>query len=125
MTAFLHAVIQLALDFAIPVTYGQTAAVFITIVLLDYIIPFTGLGLACIFTKKPVTGVVSVVSFRFLCHFISGITVWGQWAWEGWNIAAYSFCYNAIYMLPELVLTTAGAAILLKAPYVRKLFVSG
>jgi thiamine transporter len=63
---------------------------------------------------------------RFVCHFISGCTVWGEYA-QGWDAPAfissgllepavlpytYSFTYNCIYMIPETILTVMGSAII-------------
>jgi len=88
-------------------------------------VPFTALGLAGLFRNKTTigwcTGITLVILLRFICHFISGIVIWGQFA-EGMAPAAYSLIYNAQYMIPELTLTMIGAITLLKTPHVRKLF---
>jgi len=122
-TAFLFSVSQLLFGLK-NLTYAQTALVAAAIVLLDYIIPFTGLGFAGIFRRKSagwqISGIFLVLFFRFICHYISGVFVWGQWTESSAWI--YSLTYNGSYMLPESVFTMAGAAFLLNMPYVRKMF---
>ena len=66
-------------------------------------------------------GIAFVITIRFICHFISGIVIWGQWA-DDMAPVVYSLIYNAQYMVPELALTMIGAITLLKTPHVRRLF---
>lgn len=128
----LYSIIQLVMD--LPggnVFYaGMTAGVAIIIVLFDYIVPFTFLGFAGIFRnlkteKIPMLGsyigIIITVIFRFCCHFITGFSVWGQWAPEGMEKYYYSLVYNGTFMLPELGLTLVVAIILLRLPQMKKL----
>ena len=48
---------------------------------------------------------------RFVCHFISGVTVWSEYAADR-TAVMYSLYYNLSYMLPEIVLTVLMAAII-------------
>ncbi len=129
---FLHALIQLLID--LPggnVFYaGMTAGVTIIIVLFDYIVPFTVLGFAGILrnikTKKfpmlgAYIGIALTIAARFCCHFITGFSVWGQWAPEGMSKYYYSLTYNGTYLLPELGITLLVALILLKVPQMQKI----
>ena len=94
-------------------------------VAFDYILPFTALGLAGVFKKHGKTaillGIVMVIAFRFICHYFTGVYIWGQWAEEGMSKYMYSLIYNGQYMLPECIITTLGAAILINIPQVQKL----
>ncbi|UCH32698.1 MAG: energy-coupled thiamine transporter ThiT [Candidatus Bathyarchaeota archaeon] len=85
-----------------------------TQVLLDYPLAFGALGLAGALRKHPVLGVIFGITGRFICHFISGVIFFGQWAWEGWHPIAYSAAYNATYLVPELVVSVTVVYILLK-----------
>ncbi|MDR0222218.1 MAG: energy-coupled thiamine transporter ThiT [Oscillospiraceae bacterium] len=129
LAAGAYSLIQFAADAGMLFGWALTPAALIGTVTLDYLLAYTGLGLAGAFVNKggPVAGALAgtaaVTGFRFLCHFISGIIIFGQWAPDGWNPVLYSLCYNGLYMLPELIFTVAGAAALLKAPYVSKMFV--
>ena len=129
---FMYALLQLLMD--LPggnVFYvGMSAGVVIVIALFDYIVPFTFLGFAGMFRKikcdkipmlGAYIGVVLVVVIRFLCHFITGFTVWGQWAPEGMSKYYYSLVYNGTYLLPELGITLLVAVILLQSPHMKKL----
>ncbi|MBE6826997.1 MAG: energy-coupled thiamine transporter ThiT [Ruminococcaceae bacterium] len=88
----------------------------IILILADYLIAFTCLGLGGVF-KKPVKnqalslalGSVVVSVLRFICHFVSGVTIWGGYAPEGTPVWKYSLLYNGGYMLPELIITVIGA----------------
>ncbi|MDD7194456.1 MAG: energy-coupled thiamine transporter ThiT, partial [Clostridiaceae bacterium] len=49
-----------------------------------------------------------VCVIRFICHFISGVTVWKDYCPDGMAVALYSFVYNGSYMAIELILTVVG-----------------
>ena len=83
-------------------------------ILLDYPLAFGALGLAGAFQKHPVVGVGVGMLGRFVCHFVSGVVFFGQYAWEGWNVIAYSAAYNATYLVPEFVISAVIIASLLK-----------
>jgi len=83
----------------------------------DYIIAFGALGLGGMFKNKIKNQAVSltlgsiVVSLvRYVCHFISGVTIWSSYA-EGASVWEYSLTYNGSYMIPELIITAVGAVI--------------
>ena len=132
-TAFVYALGQLALGLPEVLTWGLTPAMLIGTVLFDYIIAFTVLGIAGIFAKKGYAGICGGVALaiflRFVSHFISGYVIFRnleQFKIFG-NIFTnrpilYSLAYNGFYMLPELVITTVAAAIIIRIPAVKKLF---
>lgn len=126
-TAFLYSVIQFAIGFASGnvFIYCTTAATWIICMLFDYIVPFTVLGFSGIFRKKAgntgiIIGIALMIALRFVCHYITGVVIWGQWA-EGMSPYLYSLIYNGQYMLPECIFTCIGAGILIKIPQVKKL----
>ena len=109
--------------------YCESLGALAVCIAFDYVVPFTLLGLAGIFkelgaVKNPeiasYVGIVSTVALRFVCHFITGVVIWGQWA-EGMSKELYSLLYNGQYMLPEMILTIIASAILLNAKAIRKL----
>ena len=57
---------------------------------------------------------------RFLCHFVTGIVIWGQWAPEGMGKFVYSLFYNGSYMLPELILTVVITALILSSSQIER-----
>ncbi len=73
--------------------------------ILDYPLAFGALGLAGIFRKTPLVGVVVSLATRFLSHFISGVVFFGMYAPEGMSPIVYSAVYNGSYMLPEMVIS--------------------
>ena len=106
---------------------------YIVVALFDYLIAFGVLGLGGIFRKakgrlaaKITAGAVLASALRFLCHFLSGITVWSEYTQgnggftnldsliHGINKGAviYSVTYNGGYMLPEAIITAIGCAAL-------------
>ena len=111
---------------------GMSAGVVIIVALFDYLVPFTVLGLAGTFRKIKTEkipmlgsyiGVVLTIIIRFCCHFITGFSIWGQWAPEGMSKYYYSLIYNGTYLLPELGITLVVAVILLQVPQMRKMLI--
>ena len=102
--------------------------------LLDYILPFTLLGLGGIFRKafenKPVLaaifGALLVTVIRYVCHTVAGVVVWYELDLEWYaddpthivNLYGpwmFSIIYSAIYMVPEIIATTFGTSLLYQA----------
>ena len=108
----------------------------------DYLLAFTILGIGGIFRdklgnprKELLLGTCIALFLRFICHFISGYVLWGEYAewffselgdWGASILARYagtglmllySAVYNASYMLPELIIT--GIAAWFIAPYAK------
>ena len=53
-------------------------------------------------------GAVLASFLRFICHFVSGVTIWGEYA-DGWkSVWGYSFGYNGFYMLFEGIISVVG-----------------
>ena len=83
----------------------------IAIILLDYIIAFAVVGLSGIFRKSVknqaaamTLGCFCVSLLRYFCHVISGATVWAGLSIPTEAALAFSFAYNATYMLPETII---------------------
>ncbi len=106
------AVIQLVSGWYAPPA-GTLGAV-VLCVLLDYILAFTAVGLAKIFSRAAgehrlvgyAVGSMAVGGIRFVCSFLSGIILWDSYAPEGMHVWIYSLIYNGGYMLPNTVLIT-------------------
>ncbi len=112
ITSVAYGAIQMALGFYAPPV--QNFISFLLVILLDYILAFGVLGLAGTFGrmfKHPIIQIVGgsaiAVGLRFLCHFISGIVIWGSYAPEGQPAWLYSLGYNGFYMLFELIVSVA------------------
>lgn len=88
-------------------------------VALDYPLAFGALGLAGIFRKSPLVGVVIAVLGRFVCHFISGLVFFAQYAPSGEAPAVYSAVYNGSFLLPELLMSALLIFALVKRRIVR------
>ncbi len=85
---------------------------YLAMVALDYVLAFGVLGLSALFAKRKkglVPAAAVCLLLRYASHVTSGVLLWSSYAWEGWGPLAYSFAYNATYMVPELILTTAAA----------------
>lgn len=112
--------------------YCNTAGIAALCVLLDYVVPFGVLGLSGTawvkkhgFKRARILVTFGIlIAVRFICHFITGVEIWGQWAPEGMSKALYSLIYNGQYMLPELILTLAAAAALTAVKPVRQMLCS-
>ena len=110
--------------------YCETGGALFVCILFDYLLPFTLLGLAGALRGVALgkfrhggayLGIVLVLFFRFLCHFVTGVVIWGQWAPEGMGKYLYSLLYNGGYMLPELGITLFLAFLLLESPELKRL----
>lgn len=111
--ALVYAVIQQLLGLK-TLSYFTTPDSVIAIILLDYIIAFTVVGLGGIFkrvTKKQTTaivlGAVCTCLLRYICHVISGATLWVGLSIPDSAALLYSLGYNATYMLPETIVLAA------------------
>lgn len=117
----------------------------VIMVLLDYFFAFSIVGLAGLFRNKEkpgrslALGALVGTFGRFVMHFISGWILWGAWAkyfFEDfdsitsgkigvWFVSSfngqmlscmYSLFYNALYMIPEMIITVALAFVISKIP---------
>ena len=118
-TGFVNSLLQMLLGFYAPPAPGLLPLV--GMILLDYVLAFTLLGLACVFAKPfknrllgVAVGTAIVCLIRFLCSFLSGVLIWGNLN-EGLAAWTYSLGYNASYMVPETLLTMVAAVLVCKA----------
>jgi thiamine transporter len=74
-------------------------------IILDYPLAFACLGLAGLFKKLPLLGVVVSLTGRFLCHFVSGVVFFAEYAPPEMGPYVYSAVYNGSYMLGEMVIS--------------------
>ena len=130
---------------------GMSGFNLVLMALLDYIVAFVVLGSAGMFRNKIKNDIAAfalggaVAGFlRFVCHFLSGLILWGSYAeWfftdvfvnsfsakimetcTGTTLAAvYSFIYNALYMVPEIIITVIGIVVIMAVVPLKKLIVS-
>lgn len=123
---------------------GAVAA--ILILLIDYVIAYTALGVGGVFRKKlkskPLSlalGSVVALSLRYVAHIVSGYIFYGAWAewfftqeeyaWIGEKVMpvfsgnglalVYSIFYNGLYMIPEIIVTAVLAVIVSRVPQVK------
>lgn len=126
-TGFVYSLTQLAQGFMegdISYAAGE-AGVFIVAMLFDYIVPYTVLGIAGILGKEtrwtPIAGMSIAVGLRFICHYITGVTIWAQWTPDGWSSWIYSAAYNGGYLLPDLAICLAAAIAILNVKQMRQI----
>ena len=113
-SAAAYALLQLLLGMN-NLSYFTTAISVVVVILLDYIVPFVCMGLGGVFRKgRPqgqalVMGAVLCGVLRYICHVISGCTVWAGLSIPDQAALLYSLAYNATYMVPETLVTVLGA----------------
>lgn len=88
-------------------------------VLMDYVIAYTAVGMAGLMFKK-VKGDGAILFVVLACviaglskygvHVICGIFFWPADLWGGF--ISYAFLYNAIYMIPSIILCSAVLSII-------------
>ncbi len=126
-SAFVYSLFQFFLGLSDIMTWGLTVKMWFGSIIFDYLIAFTVIGLAGIFRKKGLMGIIGGVSIaialRFVSHFISGCIFFDIWStWD--NVYLYSLAYNASYLLPELIFTLIAAIVIFKVPQTRKVLLS-
>ena len=118
---------------------------YVVVALFDYILAFTVFGFGGMFrrlkgnvTVKIAAGAIITNAIRFICHFISGITVWSEYTQGNGGFTnldslihgitkasvVYSVTYNGGYMLPETIIAfigCLGVGLFLKKELVRYL----
>ncbi len=122
MQATIYGIIQMMIGWYAPPV--QSVVSFLAVILLDYVVAFGVLGLAGPISRKLGGGTISIaigafltLFLRFICHFASGILIWGGLAPEGQPVWLYSLLYNGWYMLGETAVTLL--AVLLIKPRIK------
>ncbi len=112
---FVYAVLQQLLGLN-NLSYFTTWQSIVAIIVLDYVLAFTLVGLGGIFRRviarqslALALGALTVSVLRYICHVISGATVWAGLSIPTEAALAYSIGYNATYMLPEAIVLVATA----------------
>ena len=121
-TAFVYSLLQMILGIQ-NVQYATSAGMAIAIILLDYVIAFSVVGLSAMFNgvikNRLVSlevGIIFTFLIRLLGHFLSGVLTW-EVPWPngpGWAAPVWSIAYNASYMIPEIIITGVVAGLLFK-----------
>ena len=130
--AFVSALLQLGQGIIADglLVWGLTPIMLISCIFLDYIGAYTVIGMAGIFRKNGLggrlAGTALAVLIRYILHIVSGAVIFHSsgMIWEAFstdNEWLYSTLYNGAYMLPEMIFTVIGAAVLLKVPQIKKL----
>ena len=126
--AFLLSVFELVMGLS-NFAWVKGPVSYVMVALFDYILAFSSFGLGGMFrrckgnvTIQLVAGCIITNLIRFICHFISGVTVWSEYTQNnggftnfdslihGINKASllYSGTYNGGYMLPETIIAVIG-----------------
>lgn len=123
-TAFVYSVLQLILGVSnVQFAAGYGFVLAVGVLLLDYILAFTVIGLSACFNgviknhlASIVVGIVFTFALRFVCHFLSGWIIWGVITPNEMGLVAplYSLIYNGGYMLPETIITALVAVLTYK-----------
>ncbi len=120
-----YGVIQLMFGLS-NLAYATGFAAVVAIILFDYVVAYAVLGLTGIFMGRIKNGVLACVLgvllaclLRYLCHFITGVTVWREIA-DLWEAVWFSVTYNGTYMIPELITTPIGVAAIVKTGVIQK-----
>lgn len=137
-SGFVFSIIQLTLGIAnvgwVPDLWGKALCI-----ILDYILPFTVLGLGGMFRKtqfsqnprknlivQALLGTLVVTLIRFLFHVFSGVVIWYSldliwYADDPGHIVnnyppfLFSLIYNGWFMVPEIIETAIGVPVIMSA----------
>jgi thiamine transporter len=96
--------------------YATSPLAAVAIIMLDYVVAFSVLGLGGLFKNKLKDhtlafslGTILACALRYICHVISGCTVWAGVSIPDAAGLYYSLSYNSAYMIPETILTVIAA----------------
>lgn len=114
LTGFVHGVVQFVLGTQVLSYVTGTMSV-AAVIVFDYFLAFAVIGFGGLFKKSIrrqnfalCTGAALTGLLRYICHVISGCTVWAGLSIPTVGALIYSLVYNATYMIPEtLVLVLA------------------
>lgn len=135
--AFVYGILQLMLGFAKGVFKGADLYTTLGMIIIDYFLAFTVLGLSGIFAGKCknaacelASGCLLTTFMRYVLHILSGYIFfkgYAEWFFsqDGFDTGAkilstfngevifwlYTVIYNGLYMIPEIILTVLAAAI--------------
>ncbi len=148
-TAFAYALMEMVIGMStisaafLPSSDEYMGSKAILMVLLDYVLAFTMLGLGgCLrnAVKNPGAGLmlgsIVALSARYLCHILSGYILYSSWAewfftqegfpaWGQQLVSSlspnalswiYSIVYNGMFMLPEILLTALASLLIARIP---------
>ena len=120
-TAAVASVIQMLLGLK-NFSYFTTWQSLVALALFDYVLAFTVFGLSGCFRRllknqslAVVTGTLFASIVRYICHVISGATVWAGLSIPTEAALLYSLSYNATYMIPETIILVLTAGYLASA----------
>ncbi len=114
LTGFVTGIIQQLLGLN-TLSYVTTWQSIVAVIVLDYLVAFASEGFGGVFRKKHpqntalILGVVLACIIRYVCHVISGATVWAGLSIPTEAALIYSLGYNATYMIPETIVTAIAA----------------
>ena len=110
LSGFLYSSLQLLLGLK-NLSYFTTWYSVLAVILLDYLVAFTVVGLGGAFRKyftsqanALAVGALTVSMARYISHTIAGATVWAGISIPTGATLVYSISYNATYMLPETII---------------------
>ena len=114
LTASVHGILQFILGTSV-LSYVTGWASIVAVIVLDYFLACALIGLAGLFRNMKsqkaalILGALTAGVARYACHVVSGATVWAGLSIPTADALAYSFVYNATYMLPETIVLCAAA----------------
>lgn len=112
LTAFVYSLVCMVMGFYPPPV--ATFVNYLLVILLDYVLAFSVIGLASFFSKAIKGNRVLSIGFgsfvavfcRLVCHVLSGVVIWNEYCPEGMSVWAYSIGYNGSYMFCETIVST-------------------
>jgi len=139
-------ILQMVIGVTTGVFTGAEAYVVVFSILLDYLLAYAVIGLASMFKNRirnvfvsVGVGTLVVCVLRYIVHVVSGAILFGSYAewyftesfptdagasilgsFSGTALAwVYSLIYNAMYMVPETIITVVGAVLIMTIPAIR------
>lgn len=119
LTGVLYGILEMLLQGLGNFAYVKGIGAYLILILADYVLAFMSLGLGGALFRKLKNqqlalglGAFVASALRFICHFVSGVTIWGEYA-DGWkSVWVYSLGYNGSYMAVEAAISIVAVVFL-------------
>lgn len=115
VSGFVYGCLQLLLGMK-NLSYATSFVAAMAIIFLDYLIAYATVSVTGFFKRTKLSqvscvslGVLSSCFLRYVCHVISGCTVWAGLSIPTAQAFVFSSIYNATYMIPETIVTCLAA----------------
>lgn len=114
LCSFIYSLINMIISFHVPPTKSLSG--FTMVIIFDYFLSSLPIGISRIFyNRTKYFSIFIIMAIRYICFVISGVLIWKDYVPSGIPVLTYSIIYNAMYMLPETIITYILSKVMIKS----------